>query len=236
MNVEELRQFVVYIANKEQSGNSFAPFEYNRLLQVANIDFFNKMYGLYQEYQIDSPTPRVSWEVSQYVTDALAPFKVRVPSAMVASGQLTKPSDYYHHSSLRYSYTTPGKCATDPAVVTIKNVELLKDAEIGNVTGNSNVLPSANVVYGCYFNTYIQIFPSSVTSLDFTYLRKPVTPFWNSTLVSGVPTYNSVGSIQIEFPEFCHKDIAMIILSYAGINLREEQLTAYAQTLKQTGV
>ncbi|NQY43723.1 MAG: hypothetical protein HRT87_10305 [Legionellales bacterium] len=51
-----------------------------------------------------------------------------------------------------------------------------------------------------------------------------------------VAMYDSGNSVQIELPLMLTNQLARIILSYIGINLREEKVVAYAETIKTKGV
>jgi len=55
-------------------------------------------------------------------------------------------------------------------------------------------------------------------------------------IVDDVPIYDPSSSTQIELPLMLTNQLARIILSYIGINLREEKVVAYAETIKTKGV
>ena len=42
MDVYQLNQFINFVANKESTGEYLKPVDYNRLLQAANIELFNR--------------------------------------------------------------------------------------------------------------------------------------------------------------------------------------------------
>ena len=92
------------------------------------------------------------------------------------------------------------------------------------------------MVIGNFHNTYVEYYPNDIGSVDFTYLRNPVSPLWAFTIVDDVAIYDSGNSVQIELPLMLTNQLARIILSYIGINLREEKVVAYAETIKTKGV
>ena len=75
MNVDQLYQFINFIANKESSGAHMGPDEFNELLPRAQDDFFIKRYGVPEDYQPGRPFPRQAFELTQKILDDLRPLK-----------------------------------------------------------------------------------------------------------------------------------------------------------------
>lgn len=99
---------------------------------------------------------------------------------------------------------------------------------------NSGATPSATFpVYEKYAG-YIKILPDTITSVDIKYLRQPKMPKWTYTVVSGTemydPTNGSFQDFEIHPSEFSR--LVVTILSYCGMNIREEQVVEVAEALK----
>ena len=48
--------------------------------------------------------------------------------------------------------------------------------------------------------------------------------------------YDPASSIDLEWPEQVFNEIAIRILSFVGVNLREGELTQYSEGKRQTGI
>ena len=71
--------------------------------------------------------------------------------------------------------------------------------------------------------------------VNFDYLRMPETPVWGYTVVNDQPVYNTATSVQLEWSEIYHLDIANLILQYAANNLRDQLAIQIANNRKTTG-
>lgn len=252
MNLDELYKFINYITNKEQSGNTIPPDTYNLLLKTANIDVFRVKYGLPQEYK-GGALPIQAYESIQLITDALSPFKVVMgednPLLINEDGKAKIPNDYVHYSSLiykQYVYNS-GKYVIDECGNEVfiqekskykyRNIEVLKDAEVGDYLSNSLKYPTKENPVCCFYNDYIQFYPKDLHNVIFVYLRLPVTPYYYYEILDDY-TYKYIPekSIELEWREDMHLDIARIILGYIGINLRENDLYQYVEAQKIKGV
>ena len=70
IDVNELYEFVKFVANKEQSGY-IKPDEFNLVADRAQMQFFMERYNNPAEYQPGRPIPRVAFQQSQKVSDDL---------------------------------------------------------------------------------------------------------------------------------------------------------------------
>lgn len=235
MTVDEIKNFVEYIANKEQSGESLSPMEFNRLLKTSAIDFTRFLYGAIEGYKQGDVSPTISYENTQYITDALRALKVPLTLAVDVNGFANIPTDYAHVSSIRYSYSKPGKCPTDPAITKTVSIEVVKDDKVGVRLGSALSAPRASRPICVFYKNTIQFYPVNIASVVFTYLKTPATPVWGFTVSGDMPVYDPTSSTQPEFPEIFHLDICRIILGYMGINLRDNDLQSFNERFKQTG-
>lgn len=81
----------------------------------------------------------------------------------------------------------------------------------------------------------ITVSPDTITTLEFGYLREPAVPKWTYIVINGKELYNpsnpSFQDFELHPSEF--SNIIHRMLSYFGINLRESEVVAYAEGLKQ---
>lgn len=219
MTVEELRQFIYTIANKDLTGDLPTPGEFNNLMARAVEDKFRIEYGL-REVQNN-----VYFQSSQNSTDALNKFLVATQLTAVIPGIFTLPTNYVHLSSLSH-VDSSGKTHI---------IVVLNDDEWSNRLTNPVVPPSTEYPIAKFVSGSLIVYPQSITNINITYLRKPANPVWGYTVVNDEPTYNPATSTQIEFADIYHIDIARIILSYMGIQFRDGDLLQYGQVTKNQG-
>lgn len=226
MNVEEIRQWANFELNKHQTGNTLNQEEYNLCLAWANREYFKTKYGLPEEYRPGMPLPRQAYPVSQKIIDDLRKFLVvmggkNAPLLTIdVNGFADIPSDYIHVSSIRYQ----GRA-----------VEFLSDDVIGDRLQSSIVYPDEKYPVCVFYNNYLQFYPKTLGSAEFTYLRMPVTPFWAATIVDDEYVYDPTKSIQLEWPEDTHVDISNLIIKYASENLRDFSMTQLATNRQDKG-
>lgn len=219
MTVEELRIFLYTIANKDQSGDLPSPEQLNSLLARATEEKFIIEYGL------RSNQNGIFFQNSQNSTDALAPFLVATVINQTLPGVFVVPADYVHLSSVGATHN--GK----RVVVTVVNDDEWNDRVDSPLTPATDKYPIARFV-SAGTARLISVMPATVMSIFFNYLKKPVDPVWGYTIVNDEPVYNSATSVQMEFAPMYHLDIAKLILSYLGIEFRDEYLSQFAEMSK----
>lgn len=226
MNVEEIRQWANFELNKHQTGNTLDQEEYNICLKWANSEYFKIKYGLPEEYRPGIPLPRQAYPVSQKIIDDLRGCLVvmggkNAPLMTIdINGFADIPADYIHVSSIRYQG---------------KTVEFVSDDVLGDRLQSSIVNPTKEYPLCVFYNNYIQFHPINLGEVQFTYLRMPVTPFWASAIVNDEYVYDPTKSVQLEWPEDTHTDIANLIVKYASVNLRDFQATQMAMNRQDKG-
>ena len=71
ISINELKTYIDFISNKEQSGNNYTPEQFNMLVKRAVEDIQRWLIGLEAQYQPGAPVPAVAYEVTQKVKDDL---------------------------------------------------------------------------------------------------------------------------------------------------------------------
>ena len=236
INIDEIKKFVEFIANKSQAGVNPTPDRFNIAAKRALTEWISHRYNNPQSYLPNSNKPKIGYQMNQKITDDLK-FLIVPPSVyqVGADGKLSYPADYLHVSSIRYKHKKLDKTCGE---IITKEVDVkdMKDSEIGHILTSSIVNPTKRYPYCSFYDTYIQLYPKDLGSVVFTYLRKPKDPKWAYTVSNGRPVYNPTNSVDIEAPEEAMNEIAVRILSFLGIHIREPQLVQYAELLKEKGV
>jgi len=218
MTVEELRVFIYAIANKDQTGDMPTPAEYNSYLARANEDLFRYQYGLREQRN------NVFYQNSQDSTDFFNKFITAQPINATLPGIFTIPSNYVHASSMAHVHDGARRSIT-----------ILNEDEWNASINNPVTPPTAKYAIASFIQGLIRVMPASISQVELSYIRRPVTPVWGFTIVNDEAVYNPATSVQIEYEDIYHIDMARIILSYMGITFRDADLLQYAEIGKQAG-
>jgi hypothetical protein len=237
ISVNEIKLYSDYISNKEQSGNTISPDNFNLLLRRGLDDLFKQRYGLPEEYQPGMPLPRMAYEVTQKMKDDLRMLKKTETLSVDANGQMLIPSDYVHYTRITYVYFVNNKENKKPDEK-IVGVEVIDDDKWDGRRTHPIKVPNKKKLIIANFNSdNVEYFPKDLGNIQFTYLKYPPTPVWAYTIdADDNVVYDPSNSINIELPAILTNDLTRIILSYIGINLREQGLVSYVEEIKAKGM
>jgi hypothetical protein len=232
MTLFEMYDLMGLIVNKDYSGNIITPTRFRQLIKVVNIDYFKKKYGLPEEYQPGRPIPKEYADITIKNTDDIKPFKSYDPAYSCPAGLLPYPSDYAHRDQMIYNLATiiDGVNTTIP-----KKVEVLRESQAVDRLGNYTKSPTTTHPIAVVRSEGIQIYPVTITSVDFSYYRWPIDPVFAYTQYTGYITYDAVNSTEFEYPQDCHLDLVRMMLEMVGVRLREGDIVQYANTKLQQG-
>jgi hypothetical protein len=234
VNIDELYRTVQFFANKEQSG-FITPSEFNLLADRAQMEMFMKKFGNPEAVVGPmQPYPKYSYQETQKITDDLRPFVKRI-NLNLNFGQLQYPEDYVHFASLM-AVRFVNIAGTSNSIPRHIEIQAVDESELGYMLGSDIVYPEPDYPVVAFYDNYMQVYPIETSNVIFTYLRRPVKPLWAFDIVNNRPVYNDANSVDIEFPDETLNEIAMKILSYVGINLREPSLMQYSETQKNAGL
>lgn len=123
--------------------------------------------------------------------------------------------------------------------IVYNGVAVIQEVEGTYATYLAGSLGSASASFPIYTyvgNGLIKVLPASiVTGVTCDYVRTLADPKWTYTEVGGVPLFNPSAvdyqDFELHVSEF--NNITIRILSYLGVNIRDEQVVQYAEILKQ---
>ena len=216
MDLNDVYTLINFYINKSQGG-WYSPPEITLIVDRAQRTLFNNYYTKYA--------------TSQRLDDALAPFKVdfTFSNATSPGGLIATPSDYLNLLSI-YTVVTGSDNITRKRPVEIVNEEELV------YRLNSQLVPvTVNYPLGVIKSTWdIQLYPDQPAAGVMSYLRQPVAPYYDYSLVSGrVIVYNQSGSTQLEWADKDIEAIVLIALNGLGINLSEADILQWSEMKNQ---
>jgi hypothetical protein len=230
MTLKDLLEIINYIVGKQfPDMRPLTPQNFNRLLQMANIQHFKRKIGLPEEYSPGMPIPTQAYNVSQMNTEDLRPFKESYPITLEKTGSFSIPDKYYYHSSLMVGFKAgSGTNYTKAIVVT--------DDQWDDMVGSKVNYPTEYCPICNYQANFIRVYPKDALRVIFSYLRKPSTPYYAMKQLNGVMVYDDDNSEQLEWNESNQYDILALILSNMGIALGKESVIQMAEMKKQRGI
>jgi len=220
MNLQEILDFINYVSNKEQSGKTFSPNQFNTLLPIVSTELFKQKYKHFED--------------TQEITDDLSAFKVWMgkdgvmPLEIDSNGYALLPTDYFHYSSILYKQVT----SNPDCSISIKNrpVDILTDAQWDSRLSCPITQPSLKYPIANFQNNFIRFAPKNIGFVDFVYLKEPIIPVYAYTIdsLTDAVVYDPINSVQLDWGDDSHIEICNLLLVKIGINLKEANLFQYA--------
>lgn len=231
--IDDVRRTVLNIVNKDNRGY-ITPDEFNTFARMAQNEIFEQyMYSYTNE--IVKQNNRANGEgysnIPQKISEMLDRFSVYTPLIYDAiPGKFNTPTDYYYIEKLVYNNSI--------------EVERVEHSKIFNLLSSNLTAPTVNYpVYilstgtASVFNQQllsedIKVYPSSITgSVLMRYIRYPYIPFWGFSFTpNGEALYNAASSVDFELPQSDFVNLVIKILQYAGISIREQEVSAAAKS------
>jgi hypothetical protein len=235
INVNELKIFIDFIANKEQSGTAYSITQLNNAFQAANIDLFKLRYGLPEEYMPGRPLPRQSYEVTQKIKDDLRVLKETVVLPVDEFGIMALPNDYVHKTAIEYTKVLNDPNCKEP-IVSTKSVEIIDDDKWSERKSNTIKRPTLDFPICNFLKDSIRFEPKNLREVEFSYLKTPPQPKWAFFFNNDIEVYDPINSVDFIWNEILFTDIAKLILNYLSINLKDDELKVAMTEYKNKGV
>jgi hypothetical protein len=237
IDINELYRFVQFTSNKEQSGY-VKPSEFNLAVDRAQMQLFMERYGNPAEYQPGRPVPRIAYQQTQKISDDLRPFIKKIYQPLNNGKFLwSDVEDYMHLSSLRARYYKVNNITGD-SELRHSGVKIIDDSELSNYLDSSIVHPTPEYPIAAIYNGYVQVYPSSLDGIDLTYLSRPQRAEWAFTVnnTTGMPDYDEPSSTNLNWSDELFNEIAVRVLNFIGVNLKDGTIQSYSELKKQQGI
>lgn len=226
MNINQAHQFIDFLIRQSNSGVYLSPTEKDLILNRAQTQYFNKLYGNQNDYRYDRPVPKITYAVTEKISRSLAPFlSDPTPLTIDSSGQVTTPTDLYQTVSI--THTISG--------INYEVTRVEQDRVANNLTSSIEAPDEQYPIYS-QLRTKLQFYPKTLATATIIYLKKPIDMVWGYTIVSGVPVYNSGTSTQPVWEDMDMNEVIYLALTYAGLNIKDADVSQFANQKSQTGL
>jgi len=226
MTIDEVYKFINFIVKKSNAGGYVTPSEFNLLINRAQIQYFNKLYGNQNDYRYDRPVPKISYAVTEKISNSLSPFLSDKTTVTIdVNGQCTTPTDMIQMVAVTKEVS--GK------EYEITRVE--QDRVANNLSSYYDAPDTEFPIYA-QLRTKLQFYPKTLASASVIYLKKPTNMAWAFTTVSGRYVYDPLLSVQPLWSDVDMNEVMYIALSYIGVNLKDQEVSQFANIKTQTGL
>ena len=245
--INEVRNTVMAVLNKDNNGY-ITPTEFNLFAKQAQLELFEEYFYDYNNWLIkqnqgngreirlsNSGYADIPKSYAQVIDSLSQTFTVVTAAANV----FTLPTDWYLVNVVNYTDQVTGDTAE------VERVEHNKILLLNNsvLTAPSKAYPAyvLNGATSSAVGNTITIYPSTITTAgDVTihYVRYPLTPNWTYTGIGadGDPIFDQSNTDyqDFELPLSDSTTLVFKILQYAGVNIREAEVTTFGQTEETT--
>jgi len=213
VNINKFKEYVDFVSNKVQDGAP-SPREFNEAANRAQMQVFEKDRAIFIQEELSS----------DFIKEFL---KRKIFSGPFVGGEFTVPADFEHISDIR-SYRVDSGGKGRPT-----KVNSVKSADWGEILSSALNEPTETFPKYNHFGKVIRIAPITLTSVAFEYFRTPIAPVWAFTTVNGRSVYDASNSTDFEWGEYAMNNVAAYYLQLIGVNLKDNELSNFAQVYKQ---
>lgn len=221
--INSVRNTVLSIISKDNRG-FITPMEFNLYAKQAQLEIFERLFYVYSvginkqnNRQHNAGYADIPKQVEEAI-DIFSTYGVLTYDSITLKYEI--PADCYYLDKVLYNDTT--------------EVEKISHSKINNVLLSGFTQPSTT--YPLYTNSSneIQIYPNTISGTGLVtaqYIRYPQDPKWTwNTFSNGTPVFNSSAADyqDFELPLNYETDLVLKILEYAGISIREPEVTQVA--------
>jgi len=219
VNITNIIKLVNFILDKEWSGNTFTPDQFNTVISFVNEEVFSEEYTKLIGISIQAGELQSRELISLIDDSLLSPFKKLYNTT--GAGSISIPSDYKKKLSAKIE-DADGK---------IRYIEWVSEMEMQRRAAIISRKNPFEYPYGLIREPVMVWVPKTVVDIDFIYLRQPLTPFidWAVSNTTG-------DTILLEPGWYITNDTGTINIRNAGNTIIYSDVTYYTSVPAGTGV
>lgn len=214
MNIAEAVDFIQFWINK-RTGAWYTVDEAISVVDAGQMSLYRDL--------------KPKYATSQWVKDALSPFREVYNFTTAVSGNVIVPdTDYLDLLDIQIFFQVSNRTVYAPIKLVNEDERAKRlNSQIDPVTATSPIGEQIGL------RTF-RLYPASIYNGNATYLRRPVKPVYGYTVISGrVIVYDPNTSTQLEWRETEHIPLLLKGLQSLGINLSDAEIQNFAQIKTQ---
>jgi hypothetical protein len=198
--IKEIHDQINLLTAKGRTGYH-TPKEIDIAVYMASKDLYNELSEVYEE--------------TNQISDSMSVFLSAPTLLTLTSGSATLPSDFVRETG----YIS----ANGRTVKRVTHAQLSKRLE------SKLTPPTSNFPICVFYSTSIKFYPTTLTNVYMTYLKKPIQPEYAYTVVNGRPVYDDDNSIDVEWGDDDITKLTAKALQVLAQNLSDPVLSQYAK-------
>lgn len=225
------------LANKDQRG-FITPAVFNNFAGVAQMNIFNNLFdstALAKRLRNSALDAKQDKGKMKQIEEDLAVFS-KSATVSLTVGVGAKPADLARVISIN---TTASPSKSVPVVYDEVNWE--------NVLRSALSAPTTSFPAALLTNQ-IEVAPTSIASVKLRYYKQPEglnpstgartasQPRFGYTVVAGKEVYSAANSVDFELPEHYFAELVVEVAKMIGVNLRDQDVYAYAQAEQKPSI
>lgn len=221
-NVDDVYKLVLFSVGKNLQQGYVSPEDFNLVINQAQKQYAAYILGDFQQYQPGRPQARVEFGQNTVVRQRLTPIIYGYNLTIDNTGFSPYPGDYLQQDAMWsfYGYNR------------VREVQQQYFYSIYNSVIDQ--IPSWPVYM--LESDGFRFFPNSLGQAKLSYVRNPPDMIWGYTLdPNGLPVYDPATSTQPVWGDATILEIIVRALRIIGVNLQYNDVSAYANEIKQIG-
>ena len=222
VNINNVYQKVLALANKEQRGY-ITPQEFNLFANLAQMEIFEQyFYDLNQLSRTRSNSKEYS-DIVDNLNEKISFFEVI--NATVTGGTTLTPSagtEVYRVGTVMH---------VDVEIEEVQRNQLLYINK-SPLTKPTQTRP----IYVRENENTVRIYPASIATATFDYIRKPTDPNWGYIVAETKALYHPTNSTDFELHPSEEAELVYKILKFAGLSIKRDDLARGGQGLESMQV
>lgn len=210
MNIAEAVEFTQFWINKKSGA-------WYTIEEAVSVVYAGQM-ALYRDL-------KPKYATSQWVKDALSPFREVYNFTTAVSGNVIVPdTDYLDLLDIQIYFLISNRTVYAPIKLINEDERATRlNSQVDPVTATSPIGEQIGL-------RSFRLYPAAVYNGNVTYLRRPVKPVYGYSVISGrVINYDPNTSTQLEWRETEHIPLLLKGLQSLGINLSDAEVQNFAQ-------
>ena len=228
VNVDTVYQKVLVLANKEQRGY-ITPQEFNLLANQAQMEILNQYFYDIEQFGRRHGNDTEYSDMLSIIQEKLSELEVRLLAQTVTSG-------IFDHRAIPDLYKL-GTITTGGFNIGIFGVEIEQVNNNEWYRLESSPLARPTINHPVYVNRIdgLNIYPSTITTIDISYTKVPNIVSWGYFVVGDKALYdaNSLATTHFELHSSEETELIYKILKLAGISMKKDDVVKTTQALEQ---
>ena len=214
VSVDTVYQRVLALANKEQRGY-ITPQEFNLFANQIQMDILEQYFYDINQWSRQHGNDTEYSDMLSVITEKLGCLNVLLPNRPVEDGIICVPTEIYKLGSVFVSNSQV-------------EIEEVNYNEYQNMQLSPLTRPTLSRPVYVNRNNGLHVYPNTISSVDISYIKKPVKAEWAYVVVNDKALYNDNISVDFELHASEESELVYRILMLSGIAIKKPELTQVA--------